>query len=115
MKNLLFVFSFWALLAGTAAAESVYVLEEGLELHARDARFSLSGPGSVTLRSCTSCAPESYQFAATTEFFINNEPAERDRLVALSREGGALYVFYDTQTGKVTRIRLTAYSDRSPR
>ena len=106
MKRITVLALLWTLMAGIASADGVYILEEGLELSARQVRFSLAGAGSITVRPCRDCARKSLPLSAGTEFYINGEPTERNRCDELSRLGGELYVFYDTQTGSVTRMRL---------
>lgn len=104
----------WALMAGTASAEGMKMLEEALELSASRVSFSLAGAGSITVRSCRDCASRSLPLYAGTEFLVNGERVERDRFAELSRRGGEVYVFYDMETGDVTRMRLVTRNVNRP-
>lgn len=115
MKKLIFLVSLWAAMAGTTSANGVHLLEEALELSASQVRFSLTGAGSITVRTCRDCVPKSYPLSGDTEFLFNGERMTRERFAELSRQGGQVYVFYDTQSGDVTRMRLINRTSRANR
>lgn len=115
MKKLFAFFLFSAALASSANADDVFMLEEALELHAKQVRFSLAGAGSISVRECRECSPTRLPLMAETVYFANGDRITRERFAELSRLGGAVYVFYSTDTGKVTRMRLDSPFIKSDR
>ena len=115
MKNFITLALLSALLTSPAMGEDAYVLEEALELSANQVRFSLAGAGSITVRACKACAPKTYPLATETVLLANGESIDLNRLAELSRRGGEMYVFYDTQTGVITRLRLQNRNEKSVR
>lgn len=106
MNKTLTIACFFAFLASSAQADSPYLLENAMELTAKQVSFTLSGAGSMTVRTCANCRPETFRFTPTTEFSVGKERVNRARFVELSRSGGEIYAFYDTSSGYVTRLKL---------
>lgn len=115
MKKIIPLILLGAFIGSAGAGDDVYVLEEALELGAKHVRFSLAGAGNITVRSCRECSPMTLPLTHRTEYLVNGEHVARDRFAELSRLGGAVYMFYSTQTGYVTKMRLNTPSNKRNR
>lgn len=98
-------------LFGTAEAALV-ALERDFELALNQVTLPRSSAGQVVVRQCGDCDPEVLRVDANTRYFLgSNKPASLAELRAAAdavrdpkRTG--VYVFYEPETGVVTRIVL---------
>jgi hypothetical protein len=68
--------------------------------------------GAVTASECASCETQRFDIVPETRYYIGDEPVSYARLKAVaSARPMSLYVFYQTGTRNLTRLRLDAGAD----
>ncbi len=106
-----------AMLAGTATAgRTVKLIENGIETRLADVTMPSGGAGTVIVeQGCDGCALLSLRASPETRYFVGDTAlphAEFLRAVARIEEsaGGdtGVVVFYDRESGRVTRIKVSA-------
>ena len=99
---------------GTSAYE-VEQIEDAYELSLDSVSFPASVAGSITFRSCTDCSLISMRLNSATRYRVNGtETTMPDFLTTVARiresrtdiENSDVAVFFNLQTGQLTRIEL---------
>lgn len=104
------------MLAGTASAgRTLELVEDAIETYLSDVTMPSGAAGTVIIEPrCESCAPRSLRASAKTRYLIGDTALPRAEFMrAVSRiedsdEETGVVVFYDRETERVTRIKVSA-------
>lgn len=106
-----------ALAASVGSAQrTIELVENGIEAALGDVTLPGSLAGTVIVQSCETCEIRSLRVSAETRFFIgeSNLPlaeftSEVDRIRDTAGSDGTMVgIFYSRESGRVTRIRVSA-------
>lgn len=115
VRRLLTILCCTVLWAGTLPA-ALKTIEDGLELRLSTVTLPTRSPAPLRFRQCPTCTPEALQITAATGWYLagtGNALAEISHAALVetarnSRPDSFMYVYYQRDTGLVTRIVLDA-------
>jgi len=107
-----------AVLAGGLAAPLAFAqlrlenIEQCIESSSDVLSLPAAAGGTLTARACLACDSQRLDFSSDTRYFIGDTQVSYARLRAVaSARPMSVYVFYQTGTRNLTRLRLDAGAD----